>query len=309
MRLRANPRTRLLQPRTPPRSQAHVVRIQLSKTFFSPSKQAAQVRSTLSDVVHFDATQSQRSPEEVGLSTFPKGPPDERTLKLGKSGLATDRRIFESTTDISIALRVLQERLPSVLTSPLPTEILSPHISLHLFPSTHPHLPNVSGRVAYHAALWTSPITWGRVPLVGNVKLKIMSERVVKSGPSYHDTDKLPGGTKPVGEKLIVRWKTCGKGEGGNQMLGKMAEWLGRDNGDGDFSGLFIFEFDEEGRILSHTIERAEQSGNWDQGVGKFVGLTDWLLGRLGRKEEVPPGLALGYIQESRRDRPGRNDR
>lgn len=89
MRLRANPRTLLLQSRISPRAQALLVPIQLSKTFFTPSKQAAQVRNTLSDVVQFKATHSQRSPEEVGLSACPKGPPDERTLKLGKSGLPT----------------------------------------------------------------------------------------------------------------------------------------------------------------------------------------------------------------------------
>ncbi len=76
--------------------------------------------------------------------------------------------------------RILQERLPTLLQSPLPQEILSPNISLHLFPSTHPHLPTVSGRVAYIAALWTSPIAWNRVPIVGNVKLEILSERMSK---------------------------------------------------------------------------------------------------------------------------------
>ena len=46
------------------------------------------------------------------------------------------------------------------------------------------------------------------------------------------------------------------------------------------FTGLFIFDFDSEGRILSHTIEQAQAGGNWENGVGaKFVGLTDWLLG------------------------------
>ena len=76
------------------------------------------------------------------------------------------------------ALRILQERLPTLLQTPLPQEILSPNISLHLFPSTHPYLPVVSGRVAYIAALWTSPIAWNRVPIFGNVKLVILSERM-----------------------------------------------------------------------------------------------------------------------------------
>ena len=47
-----------------------------------------------------------------------------------------------------------------------------------------------------------------------------------------------------------------------------------------EFTGLFIFEFDGEGRILSHTIEHVEEGGQWERGVGaKVVGLTDWLLG------------------------------
>lgn len=113
-------------------------------------------------------------------------PPDERTLQLGKT------------------VRALHERLPTLLQSPLPSDILSPQISLHLFPSTHPHLPTVSGRIAYVAALWTAPVAWGRVPLVGNVKLTILSERMVRNG-----------GSSPSGswreEKLIVKWKTSGK--------------------------------------------------------------------------------------------------
>lgn len=46
-----------------------------------------------------------------------------------------------------------------------------------------------------------------------------------------------------------------------------------------EFTGLFIFDFDNEGRILSHTIEHVQEGGQWEKGVGaKVVGLTDWLL-------------------------------
>lgn len=195
-----------------------------------------------------------------------KPPNNERTVKLGKT------------------LRILQERLPTLLQSPLPQEILSPQITLHLFPSTHPHLPTVSGRVAYSAALWTSPIAWGRVPLVGNVKLEILSERMSQ-------TSSCRGSTR---EQLIVRWKTIGKtknkgtggfykGIGARENVDKITEWLGGGSGEDDskeFTGLFLFEFDEEGRIWSHTIEHVQEGGNWEKGVGaKVVGLTDWLLG------------------------------
>lgn len=214
----------------------------------------------------------------------PKPQPDERTLKLGRT------------------LRTLQSRMPSLLASPLPPEILSPQITLHLFPSTHPHLPTVSGRVAYHAALWTAPVAWGRVPIVGNVKLIILSERMVKNGPPISTSPNYP--SAPGTERLMVRWKTCGKtkgkgmgalyrGIGAGEQVDKITEWLGGDVSDKEeFCGLFIFEFDEEGRILSHTIEHAEEGGSWDK-VGRVVSVTDWLLGRIGRREKEL-GLAWG---------------
>jgi len=187
--------------------------------------------------------------------------------------------------------------MPALLQSPLPQEIISPQITLHLFPSTHPHLPQVSGRVAYSAALWTSPIAWGRVPLVGNVKLEILSERMVKRSSS-------PNSTRP--EQLIVRWRTIGKtrgkgtgglykGIGASDNVDKITEWLGGGKGEDDskeFTGLFLFEFDEEGRVVSHTIEHVQEGGNWERGVGaRVVGLTDWLLGAMkknGRGEGTP---------------------
>ncbi|CAG8976369.1 hypothetical protein HYALB_00006142 [Hymenoscyphus albidus] len=173
--------------------------------------------------------------------------------------------------------------MPTLLQSPLPQEILSPQITLHLFPSTHPHLPQVSGRVAYSAALWTSPIVWGQLPLVGNVKLEILTERMIKRAASS---------TCP--EQLIVRWRTIGKtrgkgigafykGIGPKDSVDKITYWLGGGKGEDDskeFTGLFIFEFDEEGRVAKHTIEHVQEGGNWENGVGaKVVGLTDWLLG------------------------------
>lgn len=218
-------------------------------------------------------------------------PPDERTLQLGKT------------------VRVLHERLPSLLKEPLPSEILSPSISLHLFPSTHPHLPTVTGRIAYIAALWTAPVAWGRMPLIGNVKLSILSERMVRNGGSavplaYRD------------EKLIVKWKTCGKpsqqrqdGTGGiyrgmglaaardpvDKIKGFIAGTKDTDTGADDpeeFCGIFVFEFDEKGRIVKHTIEHTDEGGHWDR-MTRVVSVTDWLLGHFnGRKKEEQPALA-----------------
>ncbi|PGH15479.1 hypothetical protein AJ80_05496 [Polytolypa hystricis UAMH7299] len=225
-------------------------------------------------------------------------PPDERILKLGKT------------------LRILSSHLPNLLVHPLPQEILSPSISLHLFPSTHPHLPTVKGQLPYRAALWTAPVAWGSVPIVGNVKLRILSERMVRA-PSVVDY----GHYDAYGdEKLVVRWRTEGGGPdsgtssrstGGGKASGTNSSIKGNagttagssstDNtnrglsallgGDApifnigkeeQFSGLFIFSFDEEGRIASHTIEHADQSHGWDR-TAKFVTLTDWLIGRAKR--------------------------
>ncbi len=198
-------------------------------------------------------------------------------------------------------MRILQERLPTLLQSPLPQEILSPNISLHLFPSTHPHLPTVSGRVAYVAALWTSPIAWNRVPIVGNVKLEILSERMVKRPLRAHRQG-------AVDEQLVVRWRTIGKtnrwgltfrggGEGGDAAARVV------DDGK-EFTGLFIFEFDDEGRIVNHTIEHVHEGGEWEKGVGaKFVGLTDWLLGGMkgGREGSDTPFPAF-HLQDPTRE-------
>lgn len=106
-------------------------------------------------------------------------------------------------------------------------------------------------------------------------------------------------------EQLVVRWRTCdktkGKGTGPyhrdlgvNEQADRITEFLAAGKGKDDskeFTGLFIFEFDEEGRIVSHTIEHAQHGGNWDKGVGaKVVGLTDWLLGSLKGKGDEGVG-------------------
>lgn len=219
-------------------------------------------------------------------------PPNERKVKLGKSMLSTCTEAWEMRILTEIAIRILQERLPTLLASPLPQDILSPQITLHLFPSTHPHLPTVSGKLAYTAALWTSPVAWGRVPVVGNVKLNILSERMVKNGGSCAPADSGH-------EKLIVKWETCGKSEKKEQ--GQVSEAVekitsivgGKRKPDEEFSGLFLFEFDEEGRIVKHTIEHVEENGQWDK-TTKVISVTDWLLGRAwGRREEGAPSLAF----------------
>jgi hypothetical protein len=199
------------------------------------------------------------------------------------------------------AIRILHDSLPTLLVSPLPQDILSPHISLHLFPSTHPHLPTVRGKIAYTAALWTAPVAWGRVPVVGNVKLKILSERMVKNGGTCSSPQSL-------NEKLIVKWETCGKSEESGGQVSDVVEKItsivaGSRRASDQFSGLFKFEFDEEGRVINHTIEHTDEGQHWDK-TAKVISVTDWLLGRAwGRREEGTPSLAFAPCERERSHR------
>jgi hypothetical protein len=296
-----------------------------------PSRHLAQVRTDPLSELWFTPSSPRRSLSEDLLghpgNESDHKPPDERTLRLGKS-----EQFFLSwhwgsiSIDSGItALRTLSPLLPNILTTPLPQEILSPSVSLHLFPSTHPHLPVVKGKVPYRAALWTAPVAWGCVPIVGNVKLNILSEKIVRTGfvnlPLEDDSPDLGE------EKLVVRWKTEKKnangtntnaaanssavagtsanGNGGinsglSRLLGGDKPIFNLNKGD-EFSGMFIFSFDSKGRIATHTIEHADESNGFDK-TSKMVTLTDWLLGKArwgrGREEEMIPGLAMRVCRE-----------
>ncbi|KAL9109585.1 MAG: hypothetical protein Q9227_005765 [Pyrenula ochraceoflavens] len=308
---------------TPKRSLAQVQDDRFSNAWFSPAAPNAskahgpiQVRNTAGtppEVLH-----RQNDSED-------KKPPDERIIKLGKT------------------LRTLTSHLPNLLTSPqsIPQDILSPSISLHLFPSTHPHLPTVRGRVAYRAALLTAPVAWGSVPLVGGgCKLEIVSERMSRTG--YGDPLDTDGQGIGAGEeKLIVRWKTK-KANNNDQnqhqhqhpstsptpststaslvsptsptetpintsnpsnsprllttlFNGRPTPLFPLHGNNPSFTGLFIFLFDSEGRVRSHTIEHADEAGTSDK-VGRVVTVADWLLarvrGRQGEEGKWVPGLA-----------------
>jgi hypothetical protein len=125
-------------------------------------------------------------------------------------------------------------------------------------------------------------MAWGRMPVLGNIKLIILSERMLRTG--------CGGKRNENNEKLVVRWKTCGKKEVNKD--GKKER---------EFVGLFIFEFDDQGRIASHTIEHVEEGNNWDRTSG-FISVTDWLLGKArgkNREDEVP-GLAFCDLKDRR---------
>jgi hypothetical protein len=167
------------------------------------------------------------------------------------------------------------------------------------------------------------------LPIVGKVKLRILSERMVPTGTvaEFHHND---NGHSYGDEKLVVRWVTeCAENQkhtsgnaGGKEfspsnsadsssgrsslsassngtnkrlstLLGGEAPIFKLGKGE-QFSGLFIFSFDEEGRIGSHTIEHADENTSWDR-TAKVVTLTDWLLGKAkwgARDPEPEPVLA-----------------
>lgn len=109
------------------------------------------------------------------------------------------------------------------------------------------------------------------MPIIGNVKLEILAERMTSEPLTF-----LPRRAGATSEQLVVRW--CEKRKGKEDNKANKA-----------FTGLFIFDFDAEGRILTHTIEQAQEGGDWEKGVGaKFVGLTDWLLGGMTRDPGAP---------------------
>ena len=141
-----------------------------------------------------------------------------------------------------------------------------------------------------------------------------MSEKIVRSG---YVTASEPNDSNGLGEeKLVVRWKTEGRRNGksgasedaahstgvnGNGGINRgLSALLGGDrplfNGsNSEFTGIFIFSFDKDGRIATHTIEHADENNGFDR-TSKVVTLTDWLLGKArGRREEegLVPGLAI----------------
>jgi hypothetical protein len=102
----------------------------------------------------------------------------------------------------------------------------------------------------------------------------------------------LPRRAGAIPEQLVVRWTEKCKSPEEKDKPGGIAKALRFNRGvepNKAFTGLFIFDFDNEGKILSHTIEHAQEGGNWEQGVGaKFVGLTDWLLGGMRGQHDDP---------------------
>ena len=230
-----------------------------------------------------------RAGEEDLSEESKKNLDDDTRLKLGKSEYPTILLPISppaQANNTHTAISTLKDRLPTILQQPLPTEILAPNISLHLFPSTHPHLPVANGRAAYRAALWTSPLAWNRVPIIGNVGIEVRTVRM-QPGP-------LPFAPARIGsldEIMVVRWVTEPESVP-SEFLRNLGAQFAR-NGEKkprEFMGLFAFQFDGEGRILDHTIESAEHSRHWGKGVGSsVVRFTDRVLGGIRQRGDPDP--------------------
>ena len=90
------------------------------------------------------------------------------------------------------------------------------------------------------------------------------------------------------------------RGMGASEQVDKITEWLGGDaRDDEEFCGKFIFEFDEDGRIFTHTIEHAEENGDLEK-TSMVVSVTDWLLGRPWKRKT--PELAWNFVADENGD-------
>jgi len=120
-------------------------------------------------------------------------------------------------------------------------------------------------------------------------------------------------------EKLIVKWKTCAKsgtsngtstyrGIGVKDPVDKLKEFLGgagelsfglkKNSTDSqEFCGIFIFEFDDKGKISKHVIEHTEEGGQFDR-MTRVVSVTDWLLGQFNGKKKEPQVPELAWCEE-----------
>ncbi|CAI4212526.1 unnamed protein product [Parascedosporium putredinis] len=227
--------------------------------------------------------ESDRDPSVVQELLGPRGRGD------GSSGGAKKKKLDDETRlNLGTTIRILKERLPTILQQPLPSEILADNISLHLFPSTHPHLPVANGKAAYKAALWTSPLAWNRLPIIGNVGLEVQSIRL-QPGPLPF----TPLRTGSLEDMLVVRWVTEPSSLP-SEFLRNMAARIGGGSQPAaqEFMGLFAFQFDNKGRVLDHTIESAEHSRHWSKGMGSsVVRFTDKLLGGIRQRGEPDPVL------------------
>ncbi|CAJ2501951.1 Uu.00g048040.m01.CDS01 [Anthostomella pinea] len=121
-----------------------------------------------------------------------------------------------------------------------------------------------------------------------------------------NDGNSVPLGRR--GEKLMVKWKTCGKtkhrdptggvyrgaGKDSRDPMDRIKDFIActRDEKSAqaqtraetekeqerEFCEIFVFEFDKKGRIVKHVMEHTEEGGGWDH-MTRVVSVADSLLG------------------------------
>lgn len=115
------------------------------------------------------------------------------------------------------------------------------------------------------------------------MRLEVVSERMLKRG----------GGPGVGPEQLIFRWRTKSRHNDDDVRAAKDAKAGTTAVAEGEFSGIFIFQFDEKGRIATHTIENSEEDRGEDR-TSSVITVTEWLL-KKARGDSSPSGLAPAY--------------
>ena len=107
-------------------------------------------------------------------------------------------------------------------------------------------------------------------------------------------------------EMMVVRWITEPSSLPSEFLRGLASRVAGGEPEVHEFMGLFVFQFDSEGKILDHTIECAEHSRRWSKGVGsRVVRLTDQILGGIRGENEgtpLPAPFRACFDREKHRD-------
>lgn len=95
------------------------------------------------------------------------------------------------------------------------------------------------------------------------------------------------------GERLRIRWRA-----GARDGQERDARRGTTEVKDGEFSGIFLFEFDEMGRVLKHVIENCEEDDG--EKLGGVITVTEWLI-KKARGEATEPRTAGGLAWQCER--------
>lgn len=118
-------------------------------------------------------------------------------------------------------------------------------------------------------------MAWGRLP-GSSTELEVISERM------------LPD------ERLKIRWRAGSGFRSGSTLAETHKNHINKNGKDKSFQGIFIFEFDDQGKVKRHVIENVEED---DSHVGGVITVTEWLIRaakgkKLGGDDAGGKGLA-----------------